>query len=147
MISLSYVTHSPTHTQTHTSINTHTGLQKQQMARGLFPLYPHPPSLQTAAEALLMSLSFQHSVQVCSLTCPVPMPLTCGIWRPTKRFQILPYMNQRQAFLKKKKKIAQVQVFMLTCLNDGASESHAAVPTQPSTCMYCVISFNAVISQ
>lgn len=84
---------------THTSINTHTGLQKQQMARGLFPLYPQPPP---PCRRLLKLYSCPcHSSTVCRCVhwpalSLCPLPVASG--GPTNRFQILPYMNPRQAF-------------------------------------------------
>lgn len=63
--SLTHVSLQPcTHTSTHPREHKHTGQQQQQMARGLFPLYPHPLPLRQATEALLVSLSFQHSAGV-----------------------------------------------------------------------------------
>lgn len=63
------------HTDSHTNSHKHRGQQQQQMARGLFSLYPHPPQpCGRAAAALLVPLPFQH----CALTCSRLICMTSG---------------------------------------------------------------------
>lgn len=100
---------------THTTINTRIGQQKQQMAKGLLPLYPRPTVPRQTAEALLVSLSFQHGIPVCLPSwsvlfyCPYLWSLVAY-----KLLLVITFTNPHQAFtLHYKIKMTQAPAFVL----------------------------------
>lgn len=98
------------------------------MARGLFPLYPHPPLPRQATEALLVSLSFQHSVPVRLLTWSV-LTYSPYLWHLVayKMLSAITFVNTYQAFSLHYK--IKAPVFVLTCTNEDEIRPLAAIST------------------